>query len=196
MKLIVGIGSTWSLRVWLCAQIANVAIELDVVDLTDDAQLAWLKDNSPAGLVPVLDTGAIVIHDSLAIAEYLNEVASGALYPQQQEARAMARSLCAEMHSGFTQLRSTCPFTFAAVPPLDNLTPALGRELARVEAIFSAATLPFMFDAAGAVDAFYAVLAYRLKHYGVVFEGDAGKYQQSLLDWPLMQQAELVAKGW
>ena len=151
---------------------------------------------SPTGLVPALINDSCVVHDSLAIAEYVNEISKGQLYPVDTEQRAVARSLCAELHTGFFQLRNNCPFT------LDKVTTPLNRgekimlEISRVEAIFSQAKLPFMYDSAGVVDTFYAVLAFRLNTYGIKFEGSAGRYQESSLSWNILEKAISQAKTW
>ncbi|MCG9581319.1 glutathione S-transferase N-terminal domain-containing protein [Vibrio tubiashii] len=196
MQLVVGTGSTWSLRVWLCATMANLELDAQVIDLSNPASKQQLAQLSPSALVPVLRDGNLAVHDSLAIVEYLNEQSGGALYPQDKSQRAIARSLCNEMHSGFFTLRSQCSFTFDSVPPADMSNQALRLELERVTAIFSQAELPFMFARPGAVDAFYAVLAYRLNSYGIRLEGKAGQYQASLLDWALMQSGIEQMRQW
>lgn len=196
MELIVGTDSTWSLRVWICSQLAKQELNLTVVDLTKGDYKNEILKYSPTGLVPALKNGTLVIHDSLAIAEYFNELCNGSLYSNVQAERALSRSLCAEMHSGFMSLRSNYPFTLDAVAPLSVFTDAIGSEISRIEDIFEQAQLPFMFAKPGVVDAFYAILAFRLKTYGVVLTGKAGNYQQSLLDWPVLQHSITLAKGW
>jgi glutathione S-transferase len=196
MELIVGTDSTWSLRVWICSQLASLKLNLTVVDLTKSDYKVEINKYSPTGLVPALKTETFVIYDSLAIAEYFNELSNGALYSNSKAERALSRSLCAEMHSGFMTLRSNCPFTLDVVEPLSELTDAMSNEISRIEDIFKQAQLPFMFAKPGVVDAFYAILAFRLKTYGIVLEGDAGDYQQSLLDWTVLQQSIVLANGW
>ncbi|KLN66778.1 glutathione S-transferase N-terminal domain-containing protein [Vibrio sp. VPAP30] len=196
MQLIVGTSSTWSLRVWLCAAMADLDLDAQVIDLSNPESKQQLAQLSPSTLVPVIRNGSLVVHDSLAIVEYLNEQSGGSLYPQDQSHRAIARSLCNEMHSGFFTLRSQCSFTLDSVPPADLSNQALRLEIERVEAIFSQAELPFMFARPCAVDAFYAVLAYRLCSYGIRLEGKAAKYQASLLDWELMQSGIEQMRQW
>lgn len=196
MKLVVGTASTWSLRAWICSQLVNIDLDIVVIDLTAPDYKQKLLQHSPTGLVPALIVDDKVIHDSFAIAEYFNEISKGNLYPEPVFQRASARSLCAEMHSGFSHLRSQCPFTL-----LDNVAHVvinsdLTSELDRVEVIFASAQGNFMYEQASIVDAFYAILAYRLKSYGITFEGKAGNYQASLLAWPLLQRAIDVAKQW
>ena len=196
MILVAGIDSTWSLRAWICGRLAGIDMTVRVIDLSAPGYKQEILNYSPSGLVPALLTDGFVVHDSLAIAEYFNECANGVLLPPPGEARAVARSLCAEMHSGFAGLRSRCPFTLQDVEPLTGFSEKLRKELDRVEGIFAGARLPFMFEEAGMVDAFYAIMAMRLRIYGILLPGKAGAYQQSLLDWPLLQQAMEEAKRW
>lgn len=195
MILTVGTDSTWSLRAWICAQLADIKTEINVIDLSSADYKNEITKVSGAGLVPVLSNGLLQVHDSLAIVEYFNELSQGKLYPAALNERALARSLCCEMHAGFMALRANCPFTLENVEPITDLTDAMRDELARVESIFEGATLPFMFDLPSAVDAFYAILAYRLSAYGIVLKGQAGDYQKSLLNWSLLKDAIGFAKS-
>lgn len=176
MKLIVGTESTWSLRAAICGYLSGIQISFEVIDLANKDYKEKISLYSEAGLVPILDTGTVKVHDSLAIAEYFNELSNGALYPANLEERAISRSLCAELHSGFSHFREKCPFSLGAVKPLGLLDSNLSIELSRIDQIFSKAALPYMFSEAGAVDAFYSVLAYRLKIYGIDLKGNSGKY--------------------
>ncbi|WP_445356096.1 glutathione S-transferase N-terminal domain-containing protein [Microbulbifer sp. EKSA008] len=196
MKLITGTDSTWSLRVWICAQIAGLDLEIKAIDLSSLNYKSEVLKYSQAGLVPVLLLEDTYIHDSLAIAEYFNELSKGILYPSSNTERAQSRSLCAELHSGFIALRSNCPFTLDKSNSSPDINSGIQTELKRIEDIFSKAKLPFMFDSAGAVDAFYAILAYRLYVYNISLSEKATKYQQSLLEWPILQQAIDLAAEW
>ncbi len=196
MELVVGTGSTWSLRAWMCARLAGITISEQVIDLNSDGYKTKVLKHSPAGLVPVLKNGPLVIHDSLAIIEYLNECSHGSLFPNSEEKRAQARSLCAELHSGFMTLRAQCPFSLKEVVLFDEPDEVINKEIARIKAIFEQATNPFMFDKEGAVDAFYAILAFRLNSYGIRFQGKAGDYQKSLLAWRILTDAIKHAGEW
>ncbi|MCG7532489.1 glutathione S-transferase N-terminal domain-containing protein [Psychrobium sp. MM17-31] len=195
MILTVGTDSTWSLRAWICAQLADIKTEINVIDLSSADYKNEIAKVSDAGLVPVLSNGSLRMHDSLAIVEYFDELSQGKLYPAALNERALARSLCCEMHAGFMALRANCPFTLENVEPITDLTDAMRSDLARVESIFEGAKLPFMFDSPNAVDAFYAILAYRLSAYGIVLKGQAGDYQKSLLNWSLLKDAIGFAKS-
>jgi glutathione S-transferase len=196
MKLTVGTDSTWSLRVWICSQLAQLDIDVNVIDLSHSNYKSEILKHSVTGLVPCLSDGTAIIHDSLAIAEYFNECSDGALYPSLRSERALARSLSSELHSGFMSLRSQCPFSLGQVTPLSEFDEGIKNELTRIEAIFEAAHLPFMFNSAGIVDAFYAILAFRLKAYGIQFHGKAGVYQESLLNWTILKNAIKLAQSW
>ncbi|MBW3696680.1 glutathione S-transferase [Vibrio sp. T187] len=195
-RLIVGTDSTWSLRAWMCAQLAGSELNIIVIDLAKEDYKDKILAYSPTGLVPALQHGATTIHDSLAISEYFNELSTGRLYPESAEQRALARSYCAEMHSGFFEVRSQCPFTLDKTAPVTEPSSAFQKELERIEQIFSQAQGPFMFNEPSMVDAFYSILAFRLSSYGITLAGEAGQYQQSLLEWPLLQQAIDLASSW
>ncbi|MDF2414003.1 glutathione S-transferase [Aeromonas sp. 1HA1] len=194
LVLTVGTGSTWAMRAALVLAMSGLAWEEQVFDLEDAKALQRLKRVGPAGLVPWLDHDGVRIHDSLAIAEYLHELCPDRrLYPASLAERALARSLCAELHSGFGQIRSRLPFFLGAPtrsePPVEAIV-----ELARLQTVWSQAREPFYFGEAGIIDAFYAVMAYRLASYGIVLPGQAGAYQQALLAWPLWQETLLKAR--
>jgi glutathione S-transferase len=196
MELTIGTDSTWSLRVWICSQLAHLDVAINVIDLSKSDYKSEIFKYSATGLVPSLNAGTFVIHDSLSIAEFFNECAEGALYPSSNSERALARSLSAELHSGFMSLRSQCPFSLEQVTPLLEFNKDIENELIRIEQIFGAAHIPFMFNCPGIVDAFYAILAYRLKTYGIKLQGKAGEYQESLLNWSNLKQAIELAQTW
>lgn len=196
MELLVGTDSTWSLRAWICGQLAQVDFDIKIIDLTSSGYKAQILKYSPSGLVPALINNSLVIHDSLAIAEYLNEQSKNTLFPYSSGDRALSRSLCAELHSGFMTLRSECPFTLDKVEPLSEFSDCIQNEISRIKIIFEQAHLPYMFATVSAIDAFYSILAYRLKIYGIVLHGKAGDYQKSLLNWEYLQQAIKQAKVW
>jgi len=196
MELIVGTGSTWSLRVWICLKLVEVEATEVIIDLAAAEAQSLLSQHSPSGLVPVFVDGHIVIHDSLAIIEHINEQSQGKLYPSSVKERATARSLCAELHAGFTHLRQECPFTLQPVLERVLLSKGAEQEIARIETIFESAKLPYMFEFVGAIDAFYAILAFRLNSYGIHLKGKAGEYQRRLLEWNVLTQAILQADKW
>ncbi|MNX54170.1 stringent starvation protein A [compost metagenome] len=194
LVLTVGTGSTWAMRASLVLAMSGLEWQEQVFDLEDAKALARLKRTAPAGLVPWLDDGELRIHDSLAIAEYLHELCPARhLYPVDRAERALARSLCAELHSGFGQIRSRLPFFLGAPTQSEPPVETLG-ELARLQTLWSQARGPFYFEEAGILDAFYAVMAYRLASYDIGLPGQAGAYQQALLAWPLWQETLVKAR--
>lgn len=194
LVLTVGTGSTWAMRAALVLAMSGLEWQEQVFDLEDAKELQRLKRLAPAGLVPWLDHDGVRIHDSLAIAEYLHELCPARrLYPEARSERALARSLCAELHAGFRQIRTLLPFFLGAPTRSEPPVEAIG-ELARLQTIWSQARGPFYFGEAGILDAFYAVMAYRLASYGIQLPGQAGAYQQVLLAWPLWQQTLVKAR--
>ncbi|MFM5149392.1 glutathione S-transferase [Aeromonas hydrophila] len=194
LVLTVGTGSTWAMRAALVLAMSGLEWQELVFDLEDAKELQRLKRLAPAGLVPWLDHDGVRIHDSLAIAEYLHELCPARrLYPEARAERALARSLCAELHAGFRQIRTLLPFFLGALTRSEPPVEAIG-ELARLQTIWSQARGPFYFGEAGILDAFYAVMAYRLASYGIQLPGQAGAYQQALLAWPLWQQTLVKAR--
>ncbi|WP_429048027.1 glutathione S-transferase N-terminal domain-containing protein [Aeromonas hydrophila] len=194
LVLTVGTGSTWAMRAALVLAMSGLEWQEQVFDLEDAKELQRLKRLAPAGLVPWLDHDGVRVHDSLAIAEYLHELCPARrLYPEARAERALARSLCAELHAGFRQIRTLQPFFLGAPTRSEPPVEAIG-ELARLQTIWSQARGPFYFGEAGILDAFYAVMAYRLASYGIQLPGQAGAYQQALLAWPLWQQTLVKAR--
>ncbi len=194
LVLTVGTGSTWAMRAALVLAMSGLEWQEQVFDLEDAKELQRLKRLAPAGLVPWLDHDGVRVHDSLAIAEFLHELCPARrLYPEARAERALARSLCAELHAGFRQIRTLLPFFLDAPTRSEPPVEAIG-ELARLQTIWPQARGPFYFGEAGILDAFYAVMAYRLASYGIQLPGQAGAYQQALLAWPLWQQTLVKAR--
>lgn len=182
------------MRASLVLAMSGLEWQEQVFDLEDAKALQRLKRTAPAGLVPWLDDGELRIHDSLAIAEYLHELCPARhLYPTDRAERAQARSLCAELHAGYGQIRSRLPFFLGAPTQSEPPVETIG-ELARLQTIWSQARGRFYFGEAGILDAFYAVMAYRLASYGISLPGQAGAYQQALLAWPLWQETLVKAR--
>ena len=173
--------SSWSMRPWVLMRQAGIAFEevmvrFDSFDAGSDFKRA-LQGLNPVGKVPVLVDGDLVIWDTLAIAEYLAErFPEKALWPADVKSRARARSVCAEMHSGFGALRSTCPMNIeATLPEVGALAwrdkPALRADVARLEAMWSGLLQqhggPLLFGAFGIADAYFAPVCMRLRTYGL-----------------------------
>ena len=132
--------SSWSLRPWLLMRALNIPFEERIVPLYVDGSREKMLGEAPTGKVPVLRDGDLAVWDSLAIVEYLAETfPEKNIWPTEAAERARARSLCAEMHSGFQALRKNCPTNFRRdrrAAPLD-IDEEARADLARFEKIFS-----------------------------------------------------------
>ena len=173
--------SSWSMRPWVLLRQAGIPFEevLARFDSFDaDSQFkATIAGISPTGKVPVLVDGDLTIWDTLAIAEYLAETyPEKHLWPQDKAARARARSVCAEMHSGFTALRGACPMNIEAhLPEVGALIwrdkPAVRADVQRLVEMWTGLLEqhggPMLFGAFTIADAFYAPVCMRLHSYGL-----------------------------
>jgi glutathione S-transferase len=190
--------SSWSMRAWVL--LTQAGIPFDEVMLrfdafTPDSQFKTaLRKVSPSGKVPVLLDGELAVWETLAIAEYLAEqFPEKALWPHDKAARARARSLCAEMHSGFTGLRTHCPMNIeASLPEAGALVwrdqPAVRADVARLIAMWrqclDAHGGPLLFGNFSVVDAFYAPICMRLRTYALPLPADIAAYVQRVCELP------------
>ena len=187
--------SSWSLRPWLALRQAGIPFREELVSLQEDAGKAARFARLPAGRVPVLTDGEVVVWDSLAICEYLAERHAG-LWPADPVARAWARSISAEMHSGFGALRQEMSMDVRSRRPQRKRSDAVLRDIARVERIWSDTRARFgaggslLFGGFTIADAFYAPVAFRFRTYGVQPGGAAGAYLAALLALPAMREWE------
>ena len=173
--------SSWSMRPWVLMRQAGIPFEEVMLRFDaftpDSAFKATLARLSPAGKVPVLLDGDFAVWDTLAIAEYLAEkFPDKALWPADVRARARARSVCAEMHSGFGALRSNFPMNIeAALPDIGHKLlaeqPDARTDLARIVAIWTELLEqyrgPMLFGAFGIADAYFAPVVMRIVGYGL-----------------------------
>jgi glutathione S-transferase len=197
--------SSWSLRGWLAARLAGIAFDEELIRLSAPGSRGALLAHSPAGKVPVLKHGRRVIWDSLAIVEYLAEQRPDAgLWPADAEERALARSIAAEMHSGFGALRSHMPMNLRKTLPGKGQGPAVERDIARIAAIWGDCRSrfggrgPFLFGTASAADAMYAPVATRFRTYGVALDPVGEAYVEAIYAWPPFRewQAAALAEPW
>ncbi len=197
--------SSWSLRGSLAAHMAGIEFEEQLVRLSEPGSRAALLRHSPAGKVPILKHGARVVWDSLAIVEYLAERRPQAgLWPADPDARALARSIAAEMHAGFAALRQHMPMNLKKRLPGKGQGPGLAADIARIGAIWQdcrsrfGAGGPFLFGEPCAADAMYAPVATRFRTYGVGLEPMAQAYADAVLAWPafLEWQAAALEEPW
>lgn len=191
MTLVLFIGnkaySSWSMRPWVLLRALGIPFEEQVTPLYVEGSREILLKQAPSGKVPVLRDGGLAIWDSLAIVEYLAEKFPDAgVWPQNAAERARARSLCAEMHSGFQGLRQQCPTNFRRErrsAPLE-IGAAAQADLARIEQIFGAAKGPFLFGDFSAADAFFAPVVFRLDTYALPLAAPTRAYCDAILAHP------------
>ena len=197
--------SSWSLRGWLAASLSGVEFRVELVRLSEPGTHAALLGHSPAGRVPVLRHGDRVIWDSLAIIEYLAELCPHAgLWPADAAARALARSISAEMHAGFTALRSNMPMNLRKALPGKGRGPGVAEDIERIATIWREARDrfggdgPFLFGRYSAADAMYTPVASRFRTYGVALDATCQAYADAALAWPafLAWQAAALEEPW
>lgn len=187
--------SSWSLRPWLVLRQAGLDFQEIRIPIYEAGSAVALAHWSPSGKVPALHDGEVVVWDSLAICEYLAERnPEKSLWPNALAARAVARSVSAEMHSGFSDLRSAMPMNIRGRFPGKGLTEGSRRDIARVVAIWNdcrsrfGSDGDFLFGQFTIADAMFAPVVLRFVTYGVVLEGAARAYADTLLALPAMQE--------
>jgi glutathione S-transferase len=203
LKLFIGnkAYSSWSLRPWLLMRALDIPFEEEVVPLYVEGSRERMLREAPTGKVPALRDGDLAVWDSLAIVEYLAEsFPQKNVWPRDRRKRARARSLCAEMHSGFQGLRQACPTNFrrarrAAPLPLEDAARA---DLARIQAIFAQAEGEFLFGDFCAADAFFAPVVTRLDVYALELAPAARAYCDRVLALPAFGQwrEDARAESW
>jgi glutathione S-transferase len=177
--------SSWSLRPWLALKVLGLDFEEKRIPLYGPGSRDAILKFSPAGKVPVLIDGANTVWDSLAILEYLAEK-HPALWPDDPAQRARARSISAEMHSGFAHLRQHMSMNVRKRYPGKGRTPEVLSEIQRIDEIWSQAKMPFLFGPFGAADAMYAPVVLRFRTYAVTARNNA--YCDAVLALPALQE--------
>jgi glutathione S-transferase len=183
--------SSWSLRGWLLCRMAGLKFVEAAVPVDDPTNRAELLLLSPSILVPCLTHQGTRIWDTLAIAEYLNEVRPKAgLLPTDRAARARCRSICGEMHSGFTNLRSALPMNLKARHSGFKVWAGAQADIDRITTIwhecFAAHHGPYLFGALTMADAMYAPVVTRFLTYDVKLDGDCAGYCDRIMALPDM----------
>lgn len=184
--------SSWSLRPWVLMSELGIAFREKLLVFGEPAAWSGYRKIAPAGKVPCLVDGDKVVWDSLSIVEYLAEHHPG-VWPQDARTRAWARSAAAEMHSGFTELRSRCSMSCGHRIRLHAMPDALAGEIARLATLWNEGLDrfggPYLAGSAFcAVDAFYAPVAFRIQTYGLVLDETAAAYAHRLLGLASMRR--------
>jgi glutathione S-transferase len=179
--------SSWSLRPWIAMKVLGLAFEEKKIPLYGPGSREAILQHNSAGKVPCLVDGATTVWDSLAILEYLAE-RHASLWPANVSERARARSLSAEMHSGFPSLRNHMSMNVRKRYPGKGRTAEVLAEIDRVLQIWGAAKKPFLFGQFGAVDAMYAPVVLRFRTYAVELPPACRAYSDALLALPAMRE--------
>ena len=193
--------SSWSMRPWVLMRQAGIPFEEVMVRFDGFSPQSQFKQRvgtlSPAGKVPILVDDGLVVWDTLAIAEYVAErFPEHSLWPRERAARARARSVCAEMHSGFSALRSACPMNIEArLPEIGALVlrdqSGVRSDLERITQMWSSLLRehggPMLFGAFSVADAYYAPVVMRLRTYELPVPSDVAAYMQRVVELPGVQ---------
>ncbi|HET7757543.1 MAG TPA: glutathione S-transferase family protein [Steroidobacteraceae bacterium] len=186
--------SSWSLRAWLLLKHLGVAFTEVLVPLDTPDTRELLDRHGPSGRVPVLHDGSVCVWDSQAICEYAAEL-TGKGWPGSREARAVARSVAAEMHAGFASLRALWPMNARARHRRTAMTAALAADIERIDEIWNdcrhrfGAGGPWLFGAEYTIaDAMYAPVVLRFNTYGARTSDTARWYMASVLEDGALQE--------
>jgi glutathione S-transferase len=184
--------SSWSLRGWLLVKFSGLPFDEVAVPPDDADARKELLLLSPSILVPCLTVDGIKVWDTLAIAEFLNELRpDSGLLPSDRKARAHCRSICGEMHSGFSSLRSALPMNLKAHLPGHKVWSRAIGDIERVTTIWreclSTYGGPFLFGERSMADAMYAPVATRFQTYDVKLDRACAGYRDRILAMPEMQ---------
>jgi len=191
--------SSWSMRAWLALKHAALAFKVHDVGLkTEDGWKERILSFSGAGKVPVLVDGSLSIHESLAICEYVAELAPSAkLWPADPKMRARGRAVAAEMHASFGALRSAMPCNLRGrashTPQSSAIDADVGRVLDVWRASLESGAGPFLLGAFSIADCMYFPVAARFRTYGVSLPTVAQAYSDALFQLPLVQELEELA---
>jgi glutathione S-transferase len=190
--------SSWSLRGWLMVKLAGIEFDEVIVEPTDADARAEILLLSPSILVPSLRYKGMRVWDTLAIGEFLNEIAPHAgLLPKDEAARAHCRSVCGEMHSGFVSLRQALPMNIKAHFPDFKIWSKAKADIERILSIWRECLEtyggPYLFGDMSMADAMYAPVVSRFRTYGVSLEGPLKAYAERIWDLPAMAEWRAAA---
>lgn len=194
--------SSWSLRPWLVLKQVGMPFDEVVVPLYQPTTKTTMLKFSPSGLAPALQHGALTVWDSLAICEYLaDSFPTFQLWPKDADARAVARAVSAEMHSGFAALREHLPMNVRSSFPNRGVTPEVQADINRIMAIWRdcrsrfGAGGEFLFGGFTIADAMYAPVVSRFRTYNIDLEREADAYCNAITALPAMQEWAAAARN-
>src|SRR6202048_3642591 len=198
LKLVIGNKnySSWSMRPWLALRASNIAFDEVFIPLyTGAADKQRILSFTHSGKVPALIDGDVTIWDSLAIIEYAAEKFPEArLWPEDRAHRAHARSISAEMHSGFAALRNECGMNLHRPVGAIALSADARDNIARVQQIWTecreryATSGPFLFGSFGGADAMFAPVVHRFRTYAIPVAPEAQDYMNAVMSLPAFQE--------
>jgi glutathione S-transferase len=188
--------SSWSMRPWLALRANDIAFDEVFIPLyTGEADKQRILSFTRSGKVPALLDGDVTIWDSLAIIEYVAErFAEAQLWPQDRASRAHARSISAEMHSGFAALRNECGMNLRRPVGAIPLSAAARADIARIQQIWiecrerHGKSGPFLFGAFGGADAMFAPVVHRFRTYAVEVAPLVRDYMEAMMSLPAFQE--------
>jgi glutathione S-transferase len=193
LKLVIAnkLYSSWSLRPWLVLSAFSIPFEEILIPLRTPESRSQILEHSPSGKVPALIDGNVTVWDSLAIIEYLAErFPEFSIWPKNGQARAHARAISNEMHSGFQTVRASCPMHLGARFATPPITEPLRANIDRIEDIWSEARnrfgggQPFLYGAFSAADAMYAPVVTRFDSYQIPVRESTRAYMDAVLAHP------------
>ena len=195
--------SSWSMRPWVLLAQAGIAFEEIQLKFTDEGKVEGIAPYSPTRQVPVLLVDGEPVWDTLAIAEAVAELYPHKnLWPTDARARQIARSICAEMHAGFRNLRGAMPMNIRAAHPGKGMSPAVQQDIDRIVEIWQSCRARYgsggemLFGQFTIADAYYAPVATRFRTYAVTLPPVAQRYADALLglsavqDWTAQARRE------
>ncbi len=187
--------SSWSLRPWLALKQTGIAFDEIAVALRQPGTKSEILKHSPSGKVPLLQDGELKVWDSLAICEYLAERFPAArLWPDGADARAIARAVSAEMHSGFTALRQNCAMDVLLDQPMADMPAEVAAEVTRIDALWCDCRArfgddgPFLFGRFSIADAMYAPVVTRIRTYHLPVGAVSRAYCDAIMALPAMKE--------
>lgn len=196
-KLVIGNKnySSWSLRPWILMRAKDIPFNEEKIYLYREDSQQQIKRYSPAGKVPYFENSEVKAWDSLAICEYLAEAyPEKYLWPEDLQARTLARSISAEMHSGFQLIRDQLPMNCRKDMVFSNISDQLQAEIKRINSIWQDCRLnyqdhgDFLFGEFSIADAMYAPVVLRFNSYGIEVGSTAKQYMQIILALPSLQE--------